>query len=203
MPLHDNKIYQKYSKKTLSNKEKNKISFCQDFGLEYDKKKALLCLTFPLTEESNIEMLKDIIAGILEQNITLVFTGIGSQKYQDFFTHLAEDHPKKIAIVSNNEANKRKIYAASNIFLGTSNDKECLNEMENAMHYGVVPISAQNELTADYDGAKEQGNAFIYNEKSPWGFFAALVRALESFKFPYDWKTIQVNAMGGDELEEE
>ena len=32
-PSYDNKIYQKYSKKTVQNKEKNKNAFCQDHDL--------------------------------------------------------------------------------------------------------------------------------------------------------------------------
>lgn len=198
-PLHDNKIYQKYSKKTLQNKEKNKIAFCQDFDLNYDKKCPLLCLTFPLTEEMNIEMLKDVMGGVLEQEIILVVSGIGNQKYQDFFTQLTKKYPEKIIIISDSESNKRRIYAASDIFLATSLEEACLKEMETAMNYGVIPITPPNELVQEYDGIKEQGNAFLYKEKSPWAFFAALVRALENFKFPYDWRSIQKMAMGGGE----
>ncbi len=202
-PAYDNKIYQKYSKKMLQNKEKNKIAFCQDFGLKYDKKTPLLCLTFPLTEANNMSMLKDVAEGLIEQNVILVVTGIGSRKYQDFFNDLAKENPKRVAIVSDNDGNKRKVYAASDIFLCTCTNDECLNEMENAMNYGVVPISPDCELVTDYNGSKEEGNAFIYSDKSPWSFFASFIRALENFKFPYDWKTMQVSAMNHDNEDEE
>lgn len=202
-PAHDNKIYQKYNKKTLTNKEKNKIRFCQDFGLRYDKKSPLLALTFPLSEENNIEMLKDVMAGILEEDILMVLTGIGTKRNQEFFTDLADKYSEKMVILDENEENKRKIYASSDIFINTCNTKECLVEMENAMNYGVVPISTQNEFIADYNGAKETGNAFIYKENNPWSFFAAMIRAFENYKFPYDWKTIQKNAMGEDLMDEE
>lgn len=179
----------------MQNKEKNKIAFCQDFGLNYDKKTPLLCLTFPLTEKNNLGMLQDVIQGILEQDVVLAVTGIGTKKFQDFFDELAKEHPKQIVIVSDNDGNKRKVYAASDIFLATAATEECKEEIEKAMNYGVVPVCPENELVKAYDGAKEEGDAFIYTEKSPWNFFAALVRAIENFKFPYDWKTIQVNAM--------
>ena len=198
-PAYDNKIYQKYSKNSLQGKEKNKISFCQDFGLKYDKKVPLLCLTFPLTEKNNLTMLQDVIGGLLEQEVTVALTGIGTEKFQDFFEKIAKDNPKKIAIVSDNDDNKRKLYAASDIYLCTCTGKECLEEMEAALSYGVVPISPPCDLVSDYDGAKESGNAFTYNEGSAWSFFASLIRALENFKFPYDWKTIQVNCMNGNE----
>lgn len=202
-PAYDNKIYQKYSRKMLQNKEKNKIAFCQDFGLNYSKKTPVLCLTFPLTEKNNLTLLQDIIRGIMEQDVVLAVTGIGTQKYQDFFTELAKEFPKRVVIVSDNDGNKRKIYAASDIFLSTANSEECKEELEKAARYGVIPISPENELVLDYDGSKEIGNAFVYKENSPWNFFAALIRALENFKFPYDWKTIQENAMSDGEEEDE
>lgn len=202
-PAYDNKIYQKYSRKMLQNKEKNKISFCQDFGLNYNKKTPVLCLTFPLTEKNNLTLLQDIIRGLMEQDLVLAVTGIGTQKYQDFFTELAKEFPKRVAIVSDNDGNKRKIYAASDIFLATANSEECKEELEKAMSYGVIPISPENELVLDYDGSKEIGNAFVYKENSPWSLFAALIRAMENFKFPYDWKTIQENAMSDGEEDED
>jgi len=202
-PAYDNKIYQKYSRKMLQNKEKNKIAFCQDFGLNYNKQTPLLCLTYPLTEKNNLTMLQDVIQGILEQNVVVAVTGIGTQKYQDFFTELAKKYPKRVVIVSDNDGNKRKIYAASDIFLATCNSVECKEELDKAMSYGAIPISPENELVLDYNGAKEVGNAFVYIENSPWSFFASLIRAMENFKFPYDWKTIMENAMSDGEDEDE
>ncbi len=206
-PAYDNKIYQKYSRKNLQNKEKNKIAFCQDFGLNYNKKTPLLCLTFPLTEKNNLDMLEDVIQGILEQDVVLAVTGIGTEKYRNFFNELAKEDPKRVAIVSDNDGNKRKIYAASDIYLATATTEECKEEIEKAMNYGVIPICPENELVTNYDGAKEEGDAFVFDGKSPWNFFAALVRAMENFKFPYDWKAIQVSTMTeqedkGDEEDE-
>lgn len=194
-PAHDNRIYQKYDQKSLKNKQKNKVSFCRDFELNYDKSTALLCVSYPLTEENNIELLKEAIKGLLEQNILIALSGIGSEKYQAFFTHLAETHPSQMVILSENEENKRKMYAASDIFINTSTQKDCLLEMVKAMAYGVVPVSLPHKKLTDYNGVKEEGNAFIYKKESSWSLFSGVIRALENFKFPYDWKAIQVSAM--------
>ena len=205
-PAYDNKIYQKYSRNSLAGKEKNKISFCQDFGLKYDKKTPLLCLSFPLTEKNNVDMLQEAVTGLLEQDVIIALVGIGTEKFQNFFEKTAKQNPKKIAIVSDNDENKRKLYAASDIFLSTCDTSECMGEMEKAMSYGTIPVTLPSEIVSDYDATKESGNAFIYKEKSPWNIFAAVIRALENFKFPYDWKNIQANAMndeGEDELDEE
>lgn len=194
-PAYDNKIYQKYSKKMIQNKEKNKISFCQDFGLEYNKKVPLLCITCPLTDKNHINIIQDVMNGIIEQPVQIVLTGIGTEKYQKYFTELSNKYPKQIAIIESNEVNKRKIYAASNIVLVPSNSDECLGEARKAMNYGAVPIISEQNFVNDYDPVQEKGNAFVYSKGSSWSFFATLIRSLENFRFPYDWKNIQVSAM--------
>ena len=198
-PAYDNKIYQKYSKKMIQNKEKNKIAFCQDFGLPYDKKVPLLCITYPLTEKNNISIIQDVMNGILEMPVEIVLTAIGTPKYQKYFTDLAKEYDKQIIIIPDNDENKRKIYAASNMILAPCDNGECLDEVRQAMQYGVIPIVSNQDFVTNYDPVHESGNAFVYSKGSPWSFFATLVRAFENFKFPYDWKNIQVSAMGEEE----
>ncbi len=59
------------------------------------------------------------------------------------------------------------------------------------MNYGVVVISDEKApLLENYKPNQESGNSFMYKKKNQWGVFAAIVRALETYKFPYDWKNI-------------
>ena len=198
-PAYDNKIYQKYSQKTIQNKEKNKIAFCQDFGLPYDKKVPLVCITYPLTDKNGMEIVQDVMNGILEQNVEIALIGVGTEKYQEYFTKLADKESKKVAIVPDNDENRRKIYAASNMLLVSKDSEECAKEVKNAMAYGVVPVTPEMEEVDDYDPVQENGNGFVYKKGSGWNFFASFIRALENFRFPYDWKNIQVSAMGESE----
>ncbi len=194
-PAYDNKIYQKYSKKTIENKIKNKEAFCSEVGLNFSKKVPLACITYPLTDNNNLHMIKDVMNGIVEQPIEVVVTSIGTAKYQKLFTDLAEKNSEKIAITENSEDEKRKIYAAADIILIPSDSEECIKEAEIAMKYGVVPIISQQEFTEDYNPNQEQGNSFIHIKNSPWSFFASIIRAQECFRFPYDWKNIAGSAM--------
>ena len=198
-PAYDNKIYQKYSKKMIQNKEKNKIAFCQDFGLVYDKKIPLVCITYPLTEKNNVSMIQDVMNGILEQPVEVVLTAIGTEKYQQYFTELKEKYNEKIIIIPDSDEHRRKIYAASNITLIPSDSNECKEEAKNAMRYGVVPIISEQDFVENYNPVEEKGNAFVYSNGSPWSFFATFIRAIENFRFPYDWKNIQISAMEDEE----
>ncbi len=198
-PAYDNKIYQKYSKKNLPNKAKNKVAFCQDFGLKYNKNTPLLCLSIALCDENNLSVLKEAMEGIFEQGAHLAILGVGTKDYQQYFDELHKEYSNQIAIVPDNDENKRKLYAASDIFLTTSKNTECIEAMKTGMNYGVVPICPENNTTTNYNAAKELGNAFEYSRESVWSFFAAFIRAIENYKFPYDWKLIQKNAMSAGE----
>jgi hypothetical protein len=59
------------------------------------------------------------------------------------------------------------------------------------MNYGVVIVGDEKSpLLENYKPNEESGNAFVFGKKDAWGVFAAMVRAIETFKFPYDWKFI-------------
>lgn len=194
-PAYDNKIYQKYSRKTAQNKEKNKIAFLQDHGLPYDKRIPVVCVTCPLTDKNNVGMIGDVMNGLLEQAVEIVVRGIGTEKFQKYFTELAEKNPKKVTIIPDTDENLRNIYAAADMVLIPADTEECVEELKNAMAYGVVPVAPPLRGTEDYDPIQEKGNAFVYNKGSAWSLFASFARALENFRFPYDWKNIQMSAM--------
>ena len=150
-PAYDNKIHQKYSKKTIENKIKNKELFCNEVGLIFDKKTPLVCITYPLTDKNNLEMIQDIMNGILEQNIGIILTSIGTAKYQKYFTDLAEKNSEKITIADNSDLGKRKIYAASDMILLPTLSEECISTSKEAMNYGVVPITPPHNFFEDYN----------------------------------------------------
>lgn len=56
---------------------------------------------------------------------------------------------------------------------------------------GGVPISPYNgERTLDYNPLKEEGNGFYFKNPTTWEIFAAIVRAIETYQFPYDWENL-------------
>lgn len=194
-PAYDNKIPQKYSKKTIENKVENKQAFCQETGLPFNKKVPLICITYPLTDQNKVGMIMDVMAGILEQPVEVAIAGIGTEKYQALITDLAEKNAQKVTVVDGSEDERRKIYAAADIILVPATSEECVTEARRAMRYGAVPVMLPQPFAEDYNPNQERGNSFVYLNESHWSLYAALMRALENFKFPYDWKNIAVSAM--------
>lgn len=68
--------------------------------------------------------------------------------------------------------------------------------LETAWEKGVVPVtSAFDQRIVNYNPNSEKGNSFVYNNFNEWEIFSAVVRALETHKFPYDWKFIKRSCM--------
>ncbi len=59
---------------------------------------------------------------------------------------------------------------------------------------GVVVIGHdKSPFLQDYDPNHETGNAFTFESYNLWEIFRGIVRAIEVFRFPYDWKHILSN----------
>lgn len=63
--------------------------------------------------------------------------------------------------------------------------------LERIMKKGVVVIGHEKSpLLENYHPNEETGNSFTFKSNNAWDIFMALVRALETYKFPYDWDHI-------------
>jgi hypothetical protein len=91
-----------------------------------------------------------------------------------------------VKIHSTKNGDLNKALSQAHMLLLLSSDKELL---EKAWKKGVVTITFPfNPNIQDYNPNTEKGNSFVYRSINQWEIFAAVVRAVETFKFPYDWK---------------
>ncbi len=81
-----------------------------------------------------------------------------------------------------------EVIAASDLLVALNPNEKLLKD---AWSHGCVPICEAGEFVEDYNPIKETGNAFIAPMGNVWGYFAATVRALETYRFPYDWRHLQ------------
>lgn len=88
-------------------------------------------------------------------------------------------------VVPYSRVNRKDLLEAADMSLGFS-----FSDVEEMLLNGTIPISSSRPEVSDYNPNRETGNSFIYKKSDHWSVFAALVRALETYKFPYDWKNI-------------
>ena len=193
-PATDQKIAQRYTAASLEKKSKNKVSLQEELGWPAEVKVPMICLPAGMSETLGGSLLEQVLEGLLELKVQILILGKGSTKYGTICTNLAKKYPHRIAIIENDEVSMRKMYAASDMALFCS-DPSKLDELPQALSYGVVPIAPASSVLIDYNPVQESGNGFLYEKLSPWNCFAAIVRAVETHKFPFDWRTIQKHCM--------
>ncbi len=193
-PSYDNKIPKRYSVGTLEQKVDNKLALQRKLHWVEDKETPLICLPSSASQHQGGELLKLLLPGLLTQSLQIVVLGRGSREFGELLTALSREKSHKLAILPDDETHQRLMYAGSDMALFTAipNKDESL---EHCLQYGCVPVAPKTSPLKDYNPIQETGNSFVYEPLSEWHAFAAVMRALETFKFPYDWKTIAKHAM--------
>ena len=196
-PSYDNKIARRYSVQSLEQKVANKTALQRELGWPAEPKRALLCLPAGMTNELGGDLLQKVLPGLLALPVELLILGKGSAQYGALFTKLMKEHSHKIAIIQDEEDAIRKMYAAADMALFFS-DPTKQPELMQALSYGVIPVAPEATGLEQYDPIQESGYSFLYQDAGDqvvWHAFAALVRAIETHRFPFDWRTIQRHAM--------
>jgi len=94
-----------------------------------------------------------------------------------------------VEVIGEDYRDINKVISDSDVVVLLNADEKMLKL---AWSQGVVPVTqAFSPNIKDYNPNTESGNAFIYQNIDKWEIFAAIVRALETYKFPYDWKFIK------------
>lgn len=153
----------------LKRKTAAKIRMAQE--LSFSKKKPLIGI-FADQEIEHSKLLK-ILEGM---NFVEAQVVILSDAHEDFGGAKALKYERE---------NRKHLLEACDIALVFD-----FSDVEEMLLHGVIPVSSKRPEVVDYNPNRETGNSFVYRDQSPWGIFAAVVRAIETFKFPYDWKHI-------------
>ncbi len=157
-----------------------------------EKNIPVVCIPGGMSDEQGGVEFQEVIDGILSLNCQIIVRGIGSEEYGALFTELEKQFPERVKIIPDEDAMRRKMYAACDMALFFSEDAE---ELQNCLAYGTVPVSPAQSVLNDYNPVEEAGNSFIADPHTSWSWYAALVRGCETFKLPYDFRTIQKQAM--------
>lgn len=184
--------------KTLNSKKNAKDYLRNEYGLGINKKRLLLTIIIDESCDKDIvAFLQNFLEGSKAVSVSVIILCPNNlKKSLEGFKS-----PRGVFVMQNNSPTvMEKVLEASDVsfvFPLSSTKKDHLTLM---WHLGVVPI-APEKTAQDYDPNKETGNSFVSRNNDVWSIFAALVRAAETFRFPYDWKHIIRQALKGIPLE--
>ncbi len=193
-PSTDPHIVRHYAAGTLDQKLQNKTALQRELGWPAEPKRPMLCLPAGMTEALGGKLLEEVLPGLLSLQAEVLVLGKGSADYGALFTRLSKDQAHRFHIVSEDDKAIHRMYAASDMALFLS-PAIPTQELNMCLAFGTVPVSFPHELLEDYNPVQETGNAFVFTHATTWHCFAALVRAIETYKFPFDWRTIQKHCM--------
>ena len=133
--------------------------------------------------EEDVRRLESMFEGFQAMKVPLIIFWSGTKK-------LSLNWYEQASVIAPHDAHYESMWrACDTAYCFTSED------LKTAIASGVVPLAPKGLKGAEnYDPNKEKGNAFIFDALNPWVMFSSLVRALETYKFPFDWKCIVRNA---------
>ena len=178
----------------MEQKVQAKLALQQSLGWPAEPKRPMACLPAGMSEKLGGKLLEELLPGLLTLPVELLVVGKGSAAYGTLFTKLAKEHRHRLHIVADKEDTLRRMHQAVDIAIFLT-DPKGMTELQECFRSGIVPVSAPSSLLEDYDPVQESGNAFLFGQTNVWQCFAALVRAIETYKLPFDWRTIQRNGM--------
>lgn len=195
-PETDTVLYKNYSKTSLKAKIGNKLEMQKAFKLESGTEIFVMGITSPIREANKGNDVVEAIKALLEIQTQVIVCAQVDTKYEKIFNLFQKEYPKHFTVLEYSPENVRKTHAAVDSELFVAYPENTEDVLDEALRYGVVPVSISHESLVNFNAVEETGNAFLIHQINLWYVFETCIRAKENFKFPYDWKTIQQACMG-------
>jgi len=202
-PSTDATIATRYDMGSVERKVENKLALQKEVGLPQDPAIPVIGLISRLYDQKGLDLIANIMWGLMRLNLQLVVLGAGDARYEEMFRANARDNPQKVsATIGFKPVLAQHIYAGSDMFLMPSRFEPCGLGQLISLRYGTIPIVRATgglaDTIDDWDPLRQTGNGFVFTAYDHWDLFAQVVRALETFRQPALWTRLQANAMSTD-----
>jgi starch synthase len=196
-PDVDPLIPARYSIDDLSGKHVCKSQLLQEFGLPPEAMdRPLIGIVSRFTRQKGTDILAEVAAQIVAEDIYLVALGTGDPEYEAFFRDMAAAHPGRIAVQFGfDNGLAHRIEAGTDLFLMPSLYEPCgLNQMY-SLRYGTVPVV---RATGGLNDTIGEENGFKFVEYSGAALLGAVRDAARAFSDPVIWQGLMRCGMQQD-----
>ena len=141
-PSTDKLLKANYDAKTaIENKKKNKKALQESLGLEVDEHKMVIGLISRLTNQKGLDLVNDVIPGVMDGNTQVVVLGTGDSWYEEAFRSYENQYKGSFcAYIAYDENVAHNIYSGCDALLVPSRFEPCGLTQLIAMRYGAIPI---------------------------------------------------------------
>ena len=202
-PENDPGLYKNYNYEKVHRKKLNKEYLQKKIGLPLNIEMPVICTTSRVAYQKGFELILNLLDQLARLNIQLVIIGDGDKGYIKKLKKYHKKFPQNIIWLpySKNEAHETLVYAGSDFFLLPSHHEPCgINQLV-AMRYGCIPIVRRvgglNDTVDNFDPAisMSQGTGFTFVRFNEFSLYAAIVRALETYKYKDVFRKLKIRAM--------
>ena len=204
-PATDKLLASKYdAESAIKNKKANKKALQESLGLDVDDNKMVIGLISRLTNQKGLDIVNDVIPGIMDGNTQVVVLGTGDTQYEDTFRYYEDKYKGSFcAYIAYNENVAHNIYAGCDALLVPSRFEPCGLTQLISMRYGAVPIVRETgglkDTVQPYNAFENTGNGFTFDRYESGLLYDAINRAktlyFENRKY---WDDMVVRDMNKD-----
>ena len=182
-PATDKLLASKYDgESAIKNKKANKKALQESLGLDVDDNKMVIGLISRLTNQKGLDLVNDVIPGIMDGNTQVVVLGTGDAQYEDTFRYYEDKYKGSFcAYIAYNENVAHNIYAGCDALLVPSRFEPCGLTQLISMRYGAVPIVRETgglkDTVQPYNAFENTGNGFTFDRYESGLLYDAINRA--------------------------
>ena len=182
-PATDKLLASKYdAESAIKNKKANKKALQESLGLDVDDNKMVIGLISRLTNQKGLDIVNDVIPGIMDGNTQVVVLGTGDAQYEDTFRYYEDKYKGSFcAYIAYNENVAHNIYAGCDALLVPSRFEPCGLTQLISMRYGAVPIIRETgglkDTVQPYNAFENTGNGFTFDRYESGLLYDAINRA--------------------------
>jgi starch synthase len=203
-PQTDKFAVAKFSPQDLAGKAKCKQDLLAAFGMPAaDAKLPVIGIVSRFAAQKGFDLISQIADRLAREEMIMVALGSGDKPYEEMFTRLAKQFPKKIAVkVAYDNAIAHKIEAGADMFLMPSRYEPCgLNQIY-SLKYGTVPIvratGGLDDTIEPWDARTGKGTGFKFTEYVGESLLLTIKQALQAFSDQTSWQVLMRNGMNKD-----
>ena len=182
-PATDKLLASKYdAESAIKNKKANKKALQESLGLDVYDNKMVIGLISRLTNQKGLDLVNDVIPGIMDGNTQVVVLGTGDAQYEDTFRYYEDKYKGSFcAYIAYNENVAHNIYAGCDALLVPSRFEPCGLTQLISMRYGAVPIVRETgglkDTVQPYNAFENTGNGFTFDRYESGLLYDAINRA--------------------------
>ena len=204
-PATDKLLAADYDEKSaIKNKKANKKALQESLGLDVDEHKMVIGLISRLTNQKGLDLVNDVIPGIMDEHTQVVVLGTGDSQYENTFRYYENKYKGNFcAYIAYNENVAHNIYAGCDALLVPSRFEPCGLTQLIAMRYGAVPIVRETgglkDTVQPYNMFENTGNGFTFDRYESGLLYDAINRAKTLyFENRKSWDDMVIRDMNKD-----